>query len=106
MRPPSEEEPSGGATGTKGAGGLFTAPHATGEGNRDQGGAGGGVTLDGGIEEGLLSSAVWGKTIATVAQVRPVVKSCFSAGWTVGSSAKHWGFCELGHPRPEAGPRF
>lgn len=88
MRPPSEEKPIEGTTGTKGARGLFTAPHATGEGKGDQGGAGVGGALIGGIEEGLLSSAIWGKTIATVAQVHPAGQSYSSAGWTAGSSTK------------------
>lgn len=76
----SETEPLDGTTDTNGAGGLLTAAHETGRGSGVQSGAGGRVTAGGGVTEGadgdglsseLLTSAVWCRTIATVAQVRP-----------------------------------
>lgn len=80
MRSPPEAGLLGGTTETKEAGGLLSAPHETAGGGRDQGGAGGEVTGSGGIGRGangaaqlsgFLTSTVWCRTIATVAQVRP-----------------------------------
>lgn len=84
MRSPSKAGLLGGTTDTKGAGGLLAAPHETAGEGRDQDGAGGGVTGGGGIVggangavqlSGSLISAVWCRTIATVAQVRSELRS-------------------------------